>query len=131
MLIQSSDTFFLPERLGAIDDILEPGRKDEAEYDRVRIAVIDSGVNINDPAIVGLQKGYTWPRVTFCDLIDGDGQRIKDSTTTGVDLVGHGTFVTATILSIAKWAEVYVARVVDLKKNVQPQSVAQVRHICT
>jgi hypothetical protein len=44
----------------------------------------------------------------------------------GEDHVGHGTHITVTVMRIAKWAEIYVATVVDAQGVVNIQSVAKV-----
>jgi hypothetical protein len=51
-----------------------------------------------------------------------------DSVPSGEDRVGHGTHITATVMRIARWAEVYVATVVDDGGHVDPPSVAKVRN---
>jgi hypothetical protein len=75
-------------------------------------------------------KRENWPRVTYCDFtgenLKKSDEVIQDSVEDGVDLVGHGTHIAVTVMRIAKWAEIYVARVVDSEGNLNPQSIRRV-----
>jgi subtilisin family serine protease len=68
--------------------------------ERVRVAVIDSGVHASHPHVGRVAGG-----VAFAD----DGAEIEDY----VDRLGHGTAVTAAILEKAPDADVYAVRVFD------------------
>ncbi len=67
---------------------------------KVRVAVIDSGVNAAHPHVGGVAGGVA---------IDDDGRRHADY----VDRLGHGTAVTAAIKEKAPEAELYAVKVFD------------------
>jgi subtilisin family serine protease len=114
--LQNSDQFF--KGLKQTEDILDKYRRNGDE--KVKIAIIDSGVDTTHPHIVKLQnEAKGWKRITTLSFVD--------SVHNGEDFVGHGTHITSTMVRIAKWAEVYVATVVDAKGNINPQSVAKVK----
>ncbi len=67
--------------------------------DGARVAVIDSGVNLDHPHIRGVGDVIAGPTV------NGDGAALES-----VDQLGHGTAVTAAILDLAPRATVYSVR---------------------
>ncbi|KAI0541387.1 acyl transferase/acyl hydrolase/lysophospholipase [Xylaria digitata] len=75
---------------------------------RVKIAILDSGVDLNHPDIAYASR-----------QVDGSDSRIKatkDWTLSAEgchDINGHGTFCTALILEISPYADVHVAKVFD------------------
>ena len=68
--------------------------------DRVRVAVIDSGVHAAHPHVRGVAGGVA---------IDADGREHDDY----VDRLGHGTAVTAAIKEKAPDADIFAVRVFD------------------
>jgi hypothetical protein len=71
-----------------------------------------------------------WPRVIYFDFtgesLDSSNKVSVEALEGAVDLVGHGTHIAVTVLKIAKWAEIYVARVVDKDGNLNPECIARV-----
>lgn len=109
-----SDNFF--QYLRKTEGLLDDYRRNAD--DRVKIAIIDSGIDLTHPQVGKLQVDTRgWQRVTSRSFVDG----VPD----GEDRVGHGTHISVTVMRIAKWSEVYVATVVDTQGNVNAQSVAK------
>jgi subtilisin family serine protease len=71
-----------------------------SEIDRVRVAVIDSGVFADHPHVGGVAGGVAF---------DEEGQQHDDY----LDRLGHGTAVTAAIKEKAPDAELYAVKVFD------------------
>jgi len=77
------------------------------EASRVKIAVLDTGIDFEDSFIRGAKdriQGYkNW----------ADDRKDLDDRQQVYDASGHGTHVTALLLKTAPEADVYVARVAD------------------
>jgi hypothetical protein len=88
----------------------------DAEKDqRVKIAVLDTGVCSNHPTMEKHQNRLKDLR----NFVDGQGG-VKDDH-------GHGTLTTSLLLRVAPKAEVYVAKVWDDKRKVvDAKAVAEV-----
>ena len=87
---------------------------------RIRIAVLDSGINTKHPKVQGLiQQTSSWNsnRLVFKSLTG-----LEDDS----DPVGHGTHIEDTIMSIAQGARIYVGGVVDQRGNLDPNALAKV-----
>ncbi|KUJ21222.1 subtilisin-like protein [Mollisia scopiformis] len=109
-----SDSFF--EYLKNTDTLLDGYRRNADK--RVKIAIIDSGVDTQHPHIIQLQaEAEGWRRLRTASFVS--------SVEEGQDYVGHGTHIVATVMRIAKWAEIYVATVVDAQGTVNVRSVAK------
>lgn len=76
----------------------------DADGRGVRVAVIDSGIDAQHPAIAGRLVGRY--RV---DLVDDEARVVDDPD--GIDLVGHGTACAGIIASVAPGAEIVSVRV--------------------
>jgi subtilisin family serine protease len=87
---------------------------------RVKIAVLDSGVDLSHPKIrsnIEEIEGFNPEPVVSKSFVGPD-----DS----LDPLGHGTHITGTILSIAQGAKLFVGRVVRKDKRVDPEALAEV-----
>ena len=70
---------------------------------RVRVAIIDTGVNGEH---LFIQRKTEIPGVSFKDFMNG-----SDESLTPIDISGHGTFIAGLILRLAPEATVFSARV--------------------
>lgn len=96
-----------------------------ASHDRrVKIAVLDSGIDLNHPGIQKLiQNSSKWnpDRVVSKSFVG-----LEDSS----DPHGHGTHVACTIMSIAQGAKLFVGGVVGRDKKPDPEALAEVGICC-
>jgi hypothetical protein len=95
--VPSSDDWFgeldkLNEVLGAMDN------ETDTEHKPVRIAVLDTGIDQNDP--------YADAITDYKDFVDGNNSIKKDNT-------GHGTNSVKLIFKVFNNAEIYVARIFE------------------
>ena len=85
----------------------------------MKITIIDSGVDCRNTHVKKLQEeAKNWRRLTSRSFVD--------SVPSGQDLVGHGTHIAVTVMRVARWAEVYVATVVDEEGRILAPCVAKV-----
>ena len=70
----------------------------------IKVAIVDSGIDNNHPAIAGAVRGWSEPTV----MTDGEINFVSDPHS---DLSGHGTACAGIIHSIAPDAEIYSVRV--------------------
>ncbi|WP_295821262.1 S8 family serine peptidase, partial [uncultured Deinococcus sp.] len=87
----------------ALDDV-QAGRR--ASGNGMTVAVIDTGVDLNHPALAG---GFTEPS-TWHDFVDGDATP-QDEGELGHGLTGHGTEVAGIVAQVAPAAKVMPLRV--------------------
>ena len=84
----------------------------------VRIAVLDTGIEINHPALADL-------RVTDdIVIIEDDGQLIAQAGG-GIDVFGHGTAVASIIHQIAPAAEICSLRVLDIGNSARSETICE------
>ncbi|KFZ13581.1 hypothetical protein V502_06536 [Pseudogymnoascus sp. VKM F-4520 (FW-2644)] len=89
--------------------------------DRVRIAVLDTGICMDDN-FIHLKENRT--RITYQSFVTGD-----PNPTVPSDLVGHGTHVAGLLLQVAQNADIYVAKISDKDGLHDPQEIAKaIRH---
>jgi len=82
---------------------------------RVKIAVLDTGVDLNHPDI----RACT-------DIIKAKLNWLRDGANTTVpDLDGHGTFVTSLLLDYAPDADIYIAKIAN-REPANPRIIAKV-----
>lgn len=91
------------------------GLMDRIEYSekfdasRVKVAVLDTGIDWNDPLVRGAKE-----RIVKWKNWAGDCEdQAPDSPQQVHDEAGHGTHITALLLRIAPEAKVYIGRVAD------------------
>lgn len=107
---------FMDRVLGQID------YSNRIEHSRVKIAVLDTGIDWNDPYIRGAKDRI----VDWKNWADDDHQD-KDSKQQVHDGAGHGTHVTALLLKTAPEAKVYVSRVANQNgAMISPEMIAKV-----
>jgi hypothetical protein len=85
----------------------------------VRVAILDTGIDVNDEALLAFKKRIKGRKSWVDDADDGD-----DNIT---DEFGHGTHTTALLCSIAPEADIYIARVAKGKTLHKPEYIAKVR----
>jgi subtilisin family serine protease len=86
----------------------------------VKIAVLDSGIDMNHPRIQDLiQKTSEWNQDR---LVSKSFVGLDDN----LDPVGHGTHIGGTIMSIAQGAKLYMGGVVERNKRVNTEALAEV-----
>ncbi len=93
------------------------------ELPRVKIAILDTGVDLNHPFIKAAQmrirKEYS--------RRDSPIRLVKDFTDLGeADKDGHGTLTTTLLLRVAPRADIYVAKVATGKTSGQCDHIANV-----
>jgi subtilisin family serine protease len=88
---------------------IERGSKYPRRIPAVKIAVLDTGIDLNHPFINGALKGG---RIRLAETF-------VNNDSTAQDCFGHGTHVANLLLNIAPDAELYVAKVAE-KENIPP-----------
>lgn len=86
--------------------------------DRIRIAVLDTGICMDDN-FIHLKENRT--RITYQSFVTGDPNPTEPS-----DLVGHGTHVAGLLLQVAPSADIYVAKISDKDGLHEPRDIARV-----
>lgn len=112
------------DRLRKTHDFLMTKCRNNVEYEegegsrknkrRVRIAVLDTGINMKHPEINARKeriKGF------HCEIKGLEGRANEDSS-------GHGTSTALLLMQVAPEADIYVARVFRETKDVVPDQVA-------
>lgn len=97
---------------------IDSSRKEpDAAHPRVKVAVLDTGLDITHPEI---SKEIFDGRIKFHDFVE--------SSTSIKDLDGHGTHCTSLVAKFAPNAEIYVGRVFKTSKAVEdsPTILAEV-----
>ncbi len=92
-------------------------RKGMRTTEKIRIAVLDTGIDPTDPMI----------RAASSRIIDK--RSWVGSAENYTDKYGHGTHVTRLLLKIAPAAEIYVAKITD-GKNVDPEDMSRIAEVC-
>ena len=98
------------------------------DIDGVKVAIIDSGLDMTHPAVQKLQEEWPEdsynPRFTCRQFYDekDDTQHLSSTS----DEIGHGTHLAVLLANLAPRCEVYVARVTGLNNVLLPSSVARV-----
>lgn len=88
------------------------------EDDRVKIAILDSGVNMRNPFIRAIKRRVQLQRRSF--VIRG-GQRASEDD----DPIGHGTHNVLLVDKMLPHARIYVAKVFD-NQEIKPDELAEV-----
>lgn len=97
--------------------LLEPLRKDRCK--RVKIAILDSGLDLNHPEFLDRQSKRIKRIRAVEDFVEKGG--------TGQDTCGHGTHCLGLLRQIAPEADIYVAKVVkDAEGKLDPDAIAKV-----
>lgn len=94
-------------------DLVLPMFPEKRQQRPVKIAVLDTGIDLNNPAI-SLDRGKIKDKRNFVPNEDW------------TDHVGHGTQVTSLLLRMAYNAHIYVARVAQGSKLDDPNYIAEV-----
>lgn len=107
------------ERIKEYKDHYETAIEDvQPEAPRVRVAILDTGLDLGPPLIRGnvdrIVEVKSW-------LPPRDGQ-----TANGTDTTGHGTHVTGLLLTTAPDCDVYVAQIADENGLISPGQIAKV-----
>ena len=106
-----------------IEPILANTTKD-ANASRVKVAVLESGVDWKDSFIRGAKEDR---RIKGFKNFAGDREDISEKNMQCVDDdFGHGTFVTALLLKTSLGTDVYIARVAKEGKLGDPEHIADV-----
>jgi hypothetical protein len=85
----------------------------EHRSEKIRIAVIDSGLSINDPIVRHARKHN---KVRKCRNFSSQNPEDWD------DKLGHGTMMTRLLLEVAPEAELFIAKVSSNKEQYIPKS---------
>ncbi|MCJ1349077.1 hypothetical protein MMC31_007313, partial [Peltigera leucophlebia] len=80
--------------------------------DRVKIAILDTGIDMSEPFI-----STNRTRIT--------PQSFLSDETSIEDVHGHGTHATALLLRVAEHADLYVARIAKTENSLDPKSIEQ------
>ena len=91
------------------------------ENSRVKLAVLDTGIDWKDPLIRGAEdRIMEWKNWADDRKGQGSPQQVHDS-------VGHGTHITALLLDTAPEAKLYIGRVSDeVGAIIAPERIAEV-----
>jgi subtilisin family serine protease len=97
----------------AFEKCVDSSRKEpDLAHPRVKIAVLDTGLDITHPEI---SREILEGRIKFHDFVE-DSTSIKD-------LDGHGTHCTSLVAKFAPNSEIYVGRVFKISKAVEDSPV--------
>lgn len=95
----------LKHLFGRIGDFHEDSHwANASEPKRIRVAVLDSGIDQKDPMILGAIREGRINRTESRDFVNPKDQSLQDAH-------GHGTHVTRLLLNVAQAAEIYIGRV--------------------
>jgi subtilisin family serine protease len=85
----------------------------------VRIAILDTGIDIGHPSIIGAMRSKP-PRIhkSMQSFVEDDGS-IKDEC-------GHGTHIAALLSRVAPQAEIYIAKVAQNQEIPPNHKIAKV-----
>lgn len=86
---------------------------------RVRIAILDTGIDTTDEAIQGFEERIKGRR-SWADNIEVGDENVQDR-------FGHGTHATALLCTMAPEADIYIGRVAQGKFLKEPSSISNVR----
>lgn len=100
-LVRSANTF-----LGLIDDFYTWHIKDLHLSRRIKIAVLDTGIDESDKQIKAARISKKRPIREMISFVGGSTE----------DTYGHGTHVAALLMKVAPEADIYVAKVAQEKK---------------
>lgn len=95
---------------------------DQFETSRVKVAVLDTGIDWNDSYIRGAKERIKGCKNWADDRQEDEGQQEVHDTS------GHGTHVTALLLRTAPEALIYVSRVAD--QNGDMVSAEKIAEVC-
>ncbi|PMD24617.1 subtilisin-like protein [Hyaloscypha hepaticicola] len=95
-----------------IKDMFEKER--EGSMGRVKIAILDTGVDHKHLLIDGAKSGEV-PRLIECCSFVGDSDGATDNSRTQ-DTDGHGTHIAGLIMELAPCAEMYIAKISNDRK---------------
>jgi hypothetical protein len=104
--------------------VTDPGPLPQVREDRIRIAVLDTGILASDNLIRAAKdqiRGYWTPG----KLRQASAHDCKDS-------YGHGTHVVRTLLEVAPFADIFIAKISENKdlEESKVHYIADVRHSC-
>lgn len=95
-----------------VDNGDHPAQSNKTPSCRLKLAILDTGIDINHPEFFGDE------RVKAC--------KAWTSTSADEDSSGHGTHIASTILSLTRNVDVYVAKVTENNFLEHPDNVADV-----
>jgi subtilisin family serine protease len=116
---KSADVWF--EILESVHSVVRENRKDNQK--RVRVAILDTGVDITHPQIQATQcriNGY------FLNSTDIPPKSVSNSLELVQDYHGHGTHVVSVLLRTAPDAAIFVAKVTDNDGNLNYDQIVNV-----
>jgi hypothetical protein len=109
-----------------IKDMFQKER--EGSMGRVKIAILDTGVDHKHVFIDGAKSGEV-PRLIECCSFVGDSDGATDNSRTQ-DTDGHGTHIAGLIMDLAPCAEIYVAKISNERKVYKEKNrIADVRNL--
>jgi signal transduction histidine kinase len=82
--------------------------------ERLKVAILDSGINFAHPDFSAEDRGRIKDRVTF---IGGD----RD-----IDSAGHGTHIAAIVLRLTKNVDLYIGKITESQSVNQRMEIAEV-----
>lgn len=97
------ERLLLPRRQDLLDEITPAWAWESSAGEGVRVAVIDSGIDNEHPAIAGAVRGWVEPIA--------EGERIAYREEPHADAYGHGTACAGIIRSLAPAVELYSVKV--------------------
>jgi hypothetical protein len=92
--------------------------KRDSSKPRVRIAILDTGIDENDEVLQAFKERIKGRRSWVDDTETGNDNVL--------DLVGHGTHVTALLCNVAPEADIYIGRITKGKTLTEPSCIANV-----
>ncbi|KAG4433981.1 hypothetical protein IFR05_010530 [Cadophora sp. M221] len=106
-------------QMKSFEKLIDASRKEpDAEHPRVRVAILDTGLDLSHRDII---KAKEEGRLQYWDFVD-DAETIKDDD-------GHGTHCTSIALQYAPNADIFVGRVFR-KSQADPDSCATLTKVC-
>jgi subtilisin family serine protease len=98
---------YMADLIACVNKKIETKRDDTRPWPKVKIAILDTGVDHKHETISGYIENQV---IRGCCGFVGEIDESKEATQ---DTDGHGTHIAGLVARIAPWAEIYIAKVAE------------------